>query len=305
MGRSFEEIGLQMDGLDLWKRIADHNWAVRPRGAAFPYFCTVMVGDDSPVKARFLMLEGWQTFHDYVHVRFDRNYGFCSSPIELPHYELVVLKGDKPRLFRHDAGFLPIRVAPEKLPMVEKMLWEAFGFMLRFETQLQLPMKYFDEAAIFSRVETADGVWEDAPLPFLPPRPHVEKVSFPKDLVKKVVDLPQTATESISLDFRLLPNVITREPRPRCVYALVGVDAVGKKLFDCRVSINPQGGLRGLWEAMPVSVMSELVAMGRVPGEIRLCSGRVFRLLRPLCVELPVKLTLKDSIPALDIACQA
>ena len=41
---------------------------------------------------------------------------------------------------------------------------------------------------------------------------------------------------------------------------------------------------------------------GRVPGEICLVSGRVFRMLRALCVELPFKLSLHDSLPALDAA---
>jgi len=305
MGYTIEELAAKMDALDLWTNLVSHNWAVKPRGSAFPYFCSAMTDGVGPVKARFLMLEGWQTFHDYVHIRMDRFYGFCSAPIELPHYELVMLNnGGGAKLFRHDAGYLPAEASPVQRKFVEKILWEALGFMLRFETDRQLPMKYFDDGAIFSRVEVSEGTWQDAPLPFLPARPHVEKVAFPKELVKKAVDLPLVANEVIDLDFRLLMNVITREPRPRCVYALVGVDATGKKLFERRVSMHPEGGLRGLWESMPTSVMEELVILGHVPGELRLCSGRVFRLLRPMCVELPVKLTMKASLPAIEAACR-
>lgn len=305
MKRTVEEIGAKMDALGLWDLLGPYNWAVKPRGTVFPYFCTVLKGDQQPVKVRFLMLEGWQTLHDYVHVRADRNYGFCSSPIELPHYELVVLTTGETKLFRHDAGYLPIEANAAQKEFVAKILWEAFGVMLRVESDNKLPMKFADDQAIFARVEGADGAWADEPLVIPPPRPLVEKVSFPKALVQKAVDLPLVSADALELDFRILPTVMTKEPRPRCVYGLVGVDGAGKKVVDCRVSMHPEAGIKGLWESMPAQVMSELVRLGKVPGEIRLCSGRVFRLLRPMCMELPFKLTLRDSLPALEAAYRA
>jgi len=296
-----EEIGEKMDGLGLWDLLGPYNWAVRPRGTVFPYFCTVLKGDAAPVKVRFLMLEGWQTLHDFVHTRVDRNYGYCTSPIELPHYELVVLADGAKKLFRHDAGYLPVEASEAQRAFVAKILWEAFGVMLRVESDRNLPMKFADDQAIFGRVERPDGTWADEPLVIPPPRPQVEKVSFPKDLVRKAVDLPLASADALELDFRMLPNVMTKEPRPRCVYALVGVDATtGKKLVDSRVSMHPEAGLKGLWESMPARVMAELVRLGRIPGELRLCSGRVFRLLRPMCMELPFKLVLRDELPTLE-----
>ena len=93
---------------------------------------------------------------------------------------------------------------------------------------------------------------------------------------------------------------MTKEPRPRCVYELKAVDLkTGTTVFGSRVSIHPESGLRGMWESMPVQVLRELIRRGRVPGEIRLCSGRVFRLLRTLCLELPFKLSLHDALTVL------
>ena len=86
-----ESIGARMDALGLWDALVPYNFAVKPRGTVFPYFCTVLKDDGKPVKARFLMLEGWQTLHDFVRVRMDRDFGFYSQPIEFPHFELVVL----------------------------------------------------------------------------------------------------------------------------------------------------------------------------------------------------------------------
>lgn len=301
MSRTVEEIGAKMDALGLWEAIAPYNWAVKPRGTAFPYFCTVLTGEEgSPVKVRFLMLEGWQTMHDYVRTRVDRNFGFYSSPMEMPHLELVVLRDGARCLFRHDEGYLPVEADARWRALAGKILWEAFGVMMRVESDSQLTMRFSEDRAIFARVEAADGTWSDSPLPIPDPRPHVEKIVFASDDIKRAQDLPIASEEALSVDFRMLPGVVTKDPRPRCVYSLVAVDPATRELvIDCRATVAPDGGLKGLWEAMPAHLLKSLIARGRVPGELRLCSGRVFRMLRPLGVELPFKLSLHDELPEL------
>ena len=54
--------------------------------------------------------------------------------------------------------------------------------------------------------------------------------------------------------------------------------------------------MRTLWESMPAQVLHALVKRGKVPGAIRVRSGRVFRMLRPLCLDFPFKLSLHDSL---------
>ncbi len=293
-----EAIGARMDALGLWDVLEPYNFAVKPRGTVFPYFCTVLKGDGKPVKARFLMLEGWQTLHDFVRVRMDRDFGFFSQPIEFPHYELVVLADGSAKVFRDDAGYMPQEVvAPPSRALVAKILWEAYGVFLRVEGDRALPLKFAGDRAVFARVEDAQGRWADVPLAIPDPPPHKETVSLPKELVKSAQDLPLVAADVLELDFRMLPNVMTKEPRPRCVYELAAADGrTGEAAFACRVSLLPEGGLRALWESMPVQALHEIVRRGKVPGEIRVRSGRVFRLLRPLCLELPFKLSLHEKL---------
>ena len=101
----------------------------------------------------------------------------------------------------------------------------------------------------------------------------------------------------LEIDFALLPNVVTKEPRPRCVYELKAVDPkTGETAIASRVSVHPEAGLKGMWESMPVQVLKELIRRGKVPGELKTRSGRVFRLLRPLCMELPFKLSLHEKL---------
>lgn len=296
-----EETGRRMDALDLWGSLVPYNWAVKPLGTAFPYFCSVMPSDGKPVKVRFLMVEGWQTFHDYIRTRVDANFGFYSTPMEIPHFDLVVGSNGDVRLFRHDAGYAPRFLTDAERTLVGKILWEAFGVMMRIESDEKLPLRFADEKSMFARVETAPGVWEDAPLPIPDPQPYVERIAFPKALVAKAKDLPFDQKEALELDFRVMPNVVTNDPRPRLAYQLDAVSPeTGERVMFDRVSVAPEISLKSLWEGMPQRVLLRLVERGRIPGEIRVRSGRVFRMLRALCMELPFKLSLHDRLPRLD-----
>ena len=301
MERRPEEIGAKMDALGLWKLLEPYNFAVKPKGTVFPYFCTSLKGERKPVKVRFLMLEGWQTLHDYIRTRIDRNFGFYQTPVEMPHFELVVLEDGQMKLFRHDTGYMPQEADDAQRALAARILWEAYGVMMRVEADCKLPMKFSDEKAVFARVEIAAGVWEDRPLEIPDPPPHTEKVTFPKADVKAAQDLPFVKDDVLELDFSLLPNVMTKESRPRCVYELKAIDPkTGETAMSSRVSIHPEAGLKGMWESMPVQVLKELIRRGRVPGELKTRSGRVFRLLRPLCMELPFRLSLHERLQSLE-----
>lgn len=303
MDGEIEQIGAKLDALGLWDRIQPFHWALRPRGTVMPYFCSVLKGDGSSVKVRFLLLEGWQTFHDYVLTRMDRNYGFYSTPMEMAHFELVVLTNGECRVFRHDPGFMPIPLPEARRGFCAKLLWEAYGVMLRVETDERLPLAFSGEKAMFSRVEAADGTWRDEPLAIPDAPPYTERIMFPKALVAAAKDLPFATDAVVEADFRLRPGVMTREPRPRCAYALVAIDGKsGERLVFDQRSADADSGLKGMWESVPPRLVEHLVKRGSIPGEIRLKSGRLFRMLRPLCVHLPFKLRLCDSLPQLDRA---
>ena len=300
---ALEELGRKMDALGLWELLKPFNYVVKPAGTVFPYFCSLLGGDGNPVKIRFLMIEGWQTFHDFVHTRVDRNYGYYSTPMELPHFELVVAKDGVFSVFRHDPGFMPRALTEAERPLVAKILWEAYGVMMRVESDRKLPLRFASEKSMFARVEEPAGTWSDRPLEIPEPRSYVENVSFPKSLLSKAKDVPFVQSETIELDLRLMPNLMTKEVRPRCAYQLTAiVSDTGARVISDRTSVTPDGGLKALWEGMPQRVLMRLVERGSIPGEIKVLSGRVFRLLRPLCIDLPFKLSLHDRLPLLEEA---
>ena len=302
MEHTVEEIARKLDAQGLWELLYPCHWAIKAKGVAFPYFCAAVPGDNPALKTRLLLLEGWQTFHDYLRLMQDRFYGWCLSPMELPHYELVVLKSGESALYRHDPGYMPRPVADEpERRLCAKLLWEVVGMMMRLENDPKLPLAYSSEQASFARLQGGNGRWSDAPLRIPEPRPHVERVAFAKELVAKVQDLPFEKDVAIEIDFRLRLGMMTREKRPRLVYALGAVETeTGARVMMDLVSMDNETGLKGMWEGMPPRVLERIFERGRVPGRIRTCSARVFRLLRPLCLELPIRLSMHDRLPKLE-----
>ncbi len=294
---SCEEIARKMDALGLWKTLLPCNWAIRPHGTVLPYFCLTLLGDEKVVKARFLLLEGWQTLQSFVHLRADASFGFYSSPTELPHFEVIVLHSGEVKVFRYDTGYAPREISEREDGFLARLLWEAYGFMMRLESDPSLPLRFADERAVFGRVETAPGVWEDRPLE-IPSFPHpAEEICLDKAQLKAAQDLPFVAQDVLHVDFGLVPEIMTKEPRPRSVYELKAFDPAAKSMaFAWRVSLPPDGSLKGLWESVPGQILKSVIARGRVPGEIKVVSGRVFRMLRPLGLHLPFKLSLHDAL---------
>lgn len=301
---SQNEIAGRMDALGLWDDLEHYNWALKPAGSVLPYFCTVHVDrSPGPVKVRLLLLEGWQTLHDYIRLRIDSNYGVYASPFEMPHFCVVVLNDGVIRILRHDTGYAPREITAAEAPLVQRMLWQVYGVMMRIESDRSIPMRYASEKAMFARVEKGGGEWEDVPLEIPAPRAYVEKITLPKEDVKSAQDLPFVGDMSIELDFRLLDGIITTESRPRTVYALAATDsATGKVIFCRNASVSADATLKSLWESVPPQLIKEFIAMGRVPGRIKLTSGRLFRMVRSLCMEFPIKISLHDSLPALENA---
>ena len=261
MERTIEDIGAKMDALGVWEAVAPYNWAVCPKGTVFPYFCCVMKGAGNPVNVRFMMVEGWQSFHDFVRTRIDVNFGFYSTPMEIPHFELVFVSGGAVRLFRHDPCFMPRLATDAERAFCSKILWESFGVMMRVEADAELPMKFAAEKAMFARVEGDGGEWSDKALSIPDPRPHVESVTFAKVVLAKAKDLPFAAEEKIAVDFALVIGLSTKEPRARCVYRLSAYDAAtGEQFIADAVSPVPDGGLRAMWEGVAPRLLASSCA---------------------------------------------
>ena len=162
-------------------------------------------------------------------------------------------------------------------------------------------MKYSSEMALFARIETKSGLWEDAPMKIPPFHPIVDRISVPKKTADAVKDLPIVDDFVIAAEMRILQGISSRDKRPKLCYAFVAIDAKSKKrLFRELMSISDvQSGVKGLWESLVGRMFDWFLKNGKVPSEVQLLSGRLFRYLRPVCMTLPVKLSLHDRIDGL------
>lgn len=296
------EIGKKIGSLDLLHVMAAYNWALKPYGSVFPYFCIVTLQDKGYVRARISFLEGWQTMHDYVRMRFEPDFGYYVSQTELPQFEVAYLRTGKIVATRHDPGYLPWYLTPRQEELVRRMLWETYGVMLRIENDRSLVLKHADERALFARVETSPGVWQDAPMTIPEPPPYEERVPVPPDLLKRAQGLPVDRNWRVAVDLRYLSDNLSKDMPPRVCYAIRAVDLDEKtRLIDDGTFVDTlNGGLKTIWLDAPVRILERLAERERLPGEIRVVSARLFRFLRPLFLELPVKLSKRKSIPILE-----
>lgn len=297
------ELAKKLDALDLWEALGRHNWALKPLGTVVPYFCTTMpaAGD---VKARLLFIEGWRTFQQFVATRADRWFGYVSSPMELAHFELIAMKNGSFLMARYDEGFAPRETTPEDEEFLRRLMWQTYGVMMRLETDGGLIMRYAGENALFARVETAKNEWEDAPLAIPPFQPIVDKIGIDKRTAARVKDLPIVPSAALAVDMRVVPGLVTRDKRPKACYAFVAIDArSGRRLARSVLTVkDAQSGVKALWESLSQRLLELFAGTGVVPCEIQVVSGRMFRYLRPVCMTVPVKLSLHDRIDALEKA---
>ena len=299
------KLAKKLDALGLWESLAQHNWALKPLGTVMPYFCTA-ISENGVVKTRLLFIEGWRTFQNYVANRADRWFGYISSPMELAHFELIVMKDGQMLLARYDEGFAPRETTPEDEAFLRRLMWQAYGVMMRLESDSGLILRYAGENALFARIETKAGEWTDSPLAIPPFRPIVEKIGIEKKTAARVKDLPIVQSSVVAVDVRIVPGLFTRDKRPKTCYAFVVIDAKTGRLLACRIMTvqDIQSGVKALWESVSQRLLEVFAATGVVPGEIQVVSGRLFRYLRPLGMTIPVKLSLHDKIDGLDEAFQ-
>lgn len=297
-----EALARKIEQLGLWDIAEAHNWAIKPRGSVFPYFCIFMRERGADCRMRLFLLEGWQTMHDWVCLRMDPDYSCYLSTSELPSFEVAYVKKGI-LVVRHDPAVFPWLVSPMQNDLVGKMLWQVYGVMLRLEADHSLPLKYASERALFSRVELESGEWIDEPLPIPKPPPYVEKIDIDASLVKQAKALPIDDKLRVAVDVRAQFEEDSPNTRPHLYYAMRGIElSTQEMIFNNEARVKPAmgGSLKLLWLQMPASLLGYFIKLGRLPCEIQVVSGRVFRFLRPVFLNLSVKLSKLEEIPGLE-----
>lgn len=291
--------------LNVWKKVSRHNWALVPQMAEDPYVVVATTdADDSSVVGRLLLFPGLDVFRDFILTKRFNDYGVALSPMDFDHYEVAVPKKGAVEIFRYRPGFVPVRPTSTEREFLAELLFECYGFMLRLESEPDLPLKYVDQNALFARKEMAPGVWQDGPLHI--PKDSVvpvnERVALDRAQCEAVQSVPVYPKLVWEIDFFLVPDYRTVGPDARFLYVLAIADVATQTRvgwFKLTVDGKPDG-LKRLWEGHAQRVLDTIRTLGRVPGEIHVRSPRMARFLRPLGFHLPFKLVQHAKLPALD-----
>ena len=293
-------IAERIAALGAWETAERYNWAIKLSGVAYPYFCTAFqTGEDKC--HRLCMIEGWDTFHNCVLRRHDPDFGVYTSWLEFPHFEMAARPDGRIELRHAKPGYVMREVDGNEKKTIGRLLWQCYGVLMKMESDPSAATKFADQNAMFGRLETSPGAWEDHPFVIQPPRRYVEEIALPNDLLAKARDMPIDQNETAELDFRLVEDEIFAdcELEPRLCYRLsMALAPTGRKIMRERLAVDENNSIKQLWESVPRRVLACLVERGRIPGTICVGSMRMFRFMRPLGMELPFKLSLKQSLPA-------
>jgi hypothetical protein len=313
MTLQLSELFERMDKLGLWEQVMAHPWAFKPKGSVYPYVVyisrrSLMQSSKEGVTPRIclLFLEGWQTFHDFVHTQMDPSFGYYLSPSDVPTIEAVYLSDGTAQSWRHAPGLVPFETNEAETEMCRRMMWELYGIMLRVEADPKLPEKFaISRWGMLCRTEKAPGEWIDEQVEAPKPQPYEEHRIIPNSLVTTAKSLPIDQNFTVEIDFLRSTHLFVRvgPSKPRHIYSLFIVDAAtGKHLFNTMTMVDKDLTLKKMVENIAGNFLQFVERAGSFPGTVFVCEQRVFRQLRVLTKDFPFKLVMRDELPHMEKA---
>ena len=304
------EVAAAIAELNVWDKVAAHNWALVPQTSEEPYIVSAGPEKDrekGPVVGRLLLFPGLENFRNFAITRQMPDFGVWMSPLEFRHWEVIAVRDGKAEIFGNVPGYVPQPPTDADREFLAPLLYESLGVLMRIEEDPKLPLRYLEkEHALFARKEVVDGVWQDGPLrmPADGEVKFVERVSLDTAKCRLAANLPVATEEKWEVDFVMVPAYHTREARPRFLYVFAAVDAAtGARAMWLKISVGgTDAALKALWEGHAARLMEAMLRLGRAPGEIHVRSGRMARFLRPLCMHVPFKLVHHARLGAFDAA---
>ena len=303
-----ESIAREIARLNVWGKVARHNFAIISEMALEPYLVAVSSDASGPIVGRLLLFPGFDEFRDYRLFQQIPDYGVAMSLLDFTHWEVIALKDGSVQLCAYAPGYVPRPLSDEETSLLAPVLYECYGLFMRMEEDPDLPAKYVtqDSQRMFARKEGLDGRWRDTPLE-LPPVPnplYKEEVVLDKKLCADAAKLKIRDDASWQIEFAQLPNFHTREARPRFLYLFAGVDAAtGERVLWDKASVSGEpDGLKKLWEGLAARLLLAVLRAQHVPASVSVRSSRLARLIRPLGLQLPFKLVQHSKLPAVEDA---
>ena len=302
-GKDTLSIARDIARLNIWGKVARHNFAIVSEMALEPFVVAVSPDKTGPIVGRLLLFPGFDVFRDYRLFQQIPDYGVAMSLLDFTHWEVIALGDGSVQLCAYEPGYVPRVLTDDETALLAPVLYECYGLLMRMEENPELPAKFVtpENQRMFARKEGLDGKWRDTPLD-LPPVPnplYQEEVLLDKQKCTEAAKLPMDAAASWQIEFAQLPNFHTREERPRFLYLLAGVDAAtGRRVLWDKASVSGKpNGLKALWEGLASRLLLAVLREGRIPAAVNVRNSRLARLIRPLGLQLPFKLVQHAKLP--------
>lgn len=200
-------------------------------------------------------------------------------------------------------GFFPWFLEAEEACLLTYALEQVIDVAPRFRKDPSL-LAPVDEQSYLVRVPRQRGdslTWRDHILDV--PPPEFPTISLVMDIqaLEKLKRIPPSRNR-LEIDFFMFPASIgERGARPAFPYMLLTVDAQSGMVLGSEL-LTADPSLEAMWGLIPMNVVYQLARFGIVPGEVRVRSGLLFELLRPLAQELRFKLKQSKTMNSLDSA---
>ncbi|MBO5940777.1 MAG: hypothetical protein J6R18_06255 [Kiritimatiellae bacterium] len=306
---NIEDIAKAICALDAWDKVFKYNWALVSELLDNPLIVCAHIPANGPVKARLMFFNGFAAHRDFAIFMQNPDVSFALSPIDIDHLEVLALKDGGVEVLDCRPGYAPVRPNEEMRAVLSPILCECYGLIMRIEDDPEIPAMYKDRNAMFSRKEGLDGKWRDAPLkvPDISTITWTEHIALDRSKCSQAARFNMAKGEAWEVDFIQLPIFRTDDKDPRVMYLFAAVDAnTGERRVWDKIAVDPKfprngslDGLKVLWESLASRILEGVLKRGEVPSEIHIRTQRLMRFLRPLGLQIPVKLVLHQQLPRL------
>ena len=96
------EVAAAIAELNVWDKVAAHNWALVPQTSEEPYIVSAGPEKDrekGPVVGRLLLFPGLENFRNFAITRQMPDFGVWMSPLEFRHWEVIAVRDGKAEIF--------------------------------------------------------------------------------------------------------------------------------------------------------------------------------------------------------------
>lgn len=313
-------------------------FAIWPQGEKEPYFVATLHVEES--NAYFLrFIRGWKSFFKYCYGLSSKADFDASWLLELPMFEMAVLKSNlffpiehafyrsvglhfpaqnkRGIVFRKlEQGFQPWLPQTHEVPLLKKLLYQTLGIALRLESQPQLLSESLQRREILALREQKDGTWKEG---YLPSPDKVEEAIMLNVQEKVLATLKNRplSPECIQLDLVYLSQItnVHGEPgknledldlscfpeRQIAYYMLVAVDKTNQTIYNSSL-LTAEKGVAKMWGDLHEPLFQLFQQIGGFPSTIEVTGFRMPRLLRGFETTFPFKLVLRDRLDLLEDA---